>query len=676
MRTWKTLSATCSTLVVAGGLTVAPLLTGPAIAAELLSDGGFEASAGSGDSPAWTETDSIFGSPICDAGCGGVGARSGDWWVWFGGSVNPQTGSISQSVTIPAGGAALSFYLWRSSNTSPKTATLTVKVDAVVVKTYDEVTDPDWAQRVLDLSAFEGGTHTLSFNYVNPEVHNNSVNFHLDDVSLTTGHPTTTVTPTVTGITPAGPSSSTDPQVTGTSEPGSTVTLYANAACTGAPLGTGSAAEFASPGITVTVPTNTTTTIHAQASTPGQVDSACSATSASYTHDSVVPGQVTVSGVTPTSPNISVSPAISGTAEPGSTVKLFKTPDCTGPPAQAGSAADFAAPGLLVSVGPNSTTTVKATATDAAGNTSECSGTSVTYVNDVAPPAPVTLGNVSPASPSSSTSPVVRGTAEAGSTVKIFTSSDCSGSPAQTGTATAFNSPGLVVGVGGDSSTTFKATATDAAGNTSTCSTSSVTYVNDSTPPGLVTVTGVTPSSPNPSTTPVVQGSAEAGSTVKLFTTADCSGSPAATGAAAAFGSSGLTVPVATGSTNTFRATATDPAGNASACSTSSVTYVQQGSTPPPATVPDTTLGKTPKKKVTTTKSKAKVSFEFSSTTAGATFQCSIDGGTFTACASGQGFKLKVGKHTFAVRAVAGGQVDPTPATYAVKVKRKRVNAP
>ena len=34
--------------------------------------------------------------------------------------------------------------------------------------------------------------------------------------------------------------------------------------------------------------------------------------------------------------------------------------------------------------------------------------------------------------------------------------------------------------------------------------------------------------------------------------------------------------------------------------------------------------------------------------------------------------KLKNGKHTFAVRAVAGGLTDPTPATYKFKIKRKR----
>jgi hypothetical protein len=128
---------------------------------------------------------------------------------------------------------------------------------------------------------------------------------------------------------------------------------------------------------------------------------------------------------------------------------------------------------------------------------------------------------------------------------------------------------------------------------------------------------------------------------------------------------------VAAGSATTFRATATDALGNTSACSASSVSYTQ-ADPPPPPPVPDTALTRTPTKKVTTSKRKAMVSFEFTSASAGATFECSLDGKAFTACTSGQTFKLKVGKHTFAVRAVASGQTDPTPATYALKVERKR----
>ena len=63
------------------------------------------------------------------------------------------------------------------------------------------------------------------------------------------------------------------------------------------------------------------------------------------------------------------------------------------------------------------------------------------------------------------------------------------------GFAGQFASPGLSVGVAGDTTTVFRATATDAAGNVSPCS-SGLTYVEDSTPPQ----TTITSGPPGPTT--------------------------------------------------------------------------------------------------------------------------------------------------------------------------------
>jgi hypothetical protein len=92
---------------------------------------------------------------------------------------------------------------------------------------------------------------------------------------------------------------------------------------------------------------------------------------------------------------------------------------------------------------------------------------------------------------------------------------------------------------------------------------------------------------------------------------------------------------------------------------------------PPPKPAPDTTITKAPKKTVRTTKRKTKVTFKFTSTIAGSTFACSIDGKAFKPCTSPKTYKLKVGKHTFKVRATAGGITDPTPAQYTFKIKKK-----
>jgi Ca2+-binding RTX toxin-like protein len=72
----------------------------------------------------------------------------------------------------------------------------------------------------------------------------------------------------------------------------------------------------------------------------------------------------------------------------------------------------------------------------------------------------------------------------------------------------------------------------------------------------------------------------------------------------------------------------------------------------------------------------AKATFTFSSPAAGATFQCAVDKGAFKACKSPFKLstkKLKVGKHTLLVRAVASASnVDATPSAHKFKVTAKK----
>jgi uncharacterized delta-60 repeat protein len=295
--------------------------------------------------------------------------------------------------------------------------------------------------------------------------------------------------------------------------------------------------------------------------------------------DSSAPPLVRLRGTNPVSPANDNNPEIKGSAEAGSTVNLYTTPSCTGGPAATGSAASFLTPGLTVSVADDTTTTFRATATDAVGNTSACSTDSITYVEDSTPPAAPTPSDTDPDSPANENNPEIEGSAEAGSTVNLYTTSDCTGSPAATGSAADFSSPGITVSVGDNTTTTFKATATDAAANTSACSTTSITYTEDSTPPAAPTLSETDPVSPANENNPEIKGSAEAGSTVNLYTTSDCTGSPAATGSAADFSSPGITVSVGNNTTTTFKATATDAAGNTSPCSVSSITYTENSST-------------------------------------------------------------------------------------------------
>lgn len=99
--------------------------------------------------------------------------------------------------------------------------------------------------------------------------------------------------------------------------------------------------------------------------------------------------------------------------------------------------------------------------------------------------------------------------------------------------------------------------------------------------------------------------------------------------------------------------------------------------------LPNTALGKGPKKVVKTSAPKATVKFTFSSTVAGSTFQCRLSKvptgkkkkakasqGGFSGCRSPKVMRLAPGKYRFAVRAVANGATDPTPVERAFKVLR------
>lgn len=87
----------------------------------------------------------------------------------------------------------------------------------------------------------------------------------------------------------------------------------------------------------------------------------------------------------------------------------------------------------------------------------------------------------------------------------------------------------------------------------------------------------------------------------------------------------------------------------------------------------DTTLLKVPKNKVKTRRRRARVTFAFTATAPGSTFECNLDGAGFRPCSSPTRMRVKKGRHAFKVRAVSpGGVADASPAADTWKVKRKR----
>lgn len=114
-------------------------------------------------------------------------------------------------------------------------------------------------------------------------------------------------------------------------------------------------------------------------------------------------------------------------------------------------------------------------------------------------PAP-TVAAVVPEPPANDNAPVVMGDAPAGTTVRLYGNSDCSGSVLGEGPAVSF-ADGLRASVPDDSRTTIHAIAVDGQGVASPCSSTSVTYVEDSTPPPTPAFTDG-PASPSSDVTP------------------------------------------------------------------------------------------------------------------------------------------------------------------------------
>ena len=96
-------------------------------------------------------------------------------------------------------------------------------------------------------------------------------------------------------------------------------------------------------------------------------------------------------------------------------------------------------------------------------------------------------------------------------------------------------------------------------------------------------------------------------------------------------------------------------------------------------TDPTATITKQPKDKVKTKKKKKKVTFEFSASEPGSTFNCVLDGKQeFKACTSPLTVSVKKGEHTFSVTATdaAGNQGAAASDTFKIKRNRKRKNQP
>ncbi|MGV7215573.1 Ig-like domain-containing protein [Bradyrhizobium sp. UFLA05-112] len=244
---------------------------------------------------------------------------------------------------------------------------------------------------------------------------------------------------------------------------------------------------------------------------------------------------------------------LTGHAEAGVTVEVFDGTNQIGTTVADGNGSWSFATGTLV----DGAHAFAAAAADGVGNLSALSaGVNVT-IDTVAPTAP----NVASFSPDSNVvgdgvTNVNRvnltGTADAGSTVQVFDAGTMIG----TAVADANGAWSFATGTLMDGNHTFTGRAADAAGNVS-ASSGALNVMVDTRAPVAPVLTSGTPAASNGM---IVSGTAEAGSTVRLYEGATLLG----TGVAAVSGAWSVTTGSLTAGQHSFTATATDIAGNLS----------------------------------------------------------------------------------------------------------------
>ena len=376
------------------------------------------------------------------------------------------------------------------------------------------------------------------------------------------------------------------PRITGTAEAGSSVTLFSGAT----PIGTGTADNGGNWTITVSPAlADNTYQVTAQATDVAGNVSAQSSALTNLVIDTQAPAPPSQPDLIATddtgdfnNDNVTkkTTPTFTGTAEAGSTVKLYQ--NTGGPDVEIGSTTATGGTWSITSSALTANTySITAKSTDTAGNSSNASTILTVTIDDQAPNAPSQpdliaaddTGASSSDNITKKTTPTFNGTAEANSTVKLF--ADNGGGAVQVGSTTATGGSWSIASSAlTDGTYQITATATDLAGNQSAAS-SNLQVVIDTQPPNAPSTPVLNPvddtgtSSSDGITkknTPNFTGTAEVGSTVQLFAGASPVGSGLATGAPGG-NTWSITSSVLADNGYSVTAQATDVAGNTSGSS-------------------------------------------------------------------------------------------------------------
>jgi len=252
------------------------------------------------------------------------------------------------------------------------------------------------------------------------------------------------------------------------------------------------------------------------------------------------------------------TPVITGTAEAGSTVRLYEGNVLLGTGTADVSTGAWTVTSSSLADGAH---TLTARAVDTAGNTGAASAALAITIDQIsATPGAMVLSSSTNSGSQADTltnasAPTITGTAEAGATVTLY-----GGGSSASATADGSGHWSATITGLGEGDHTLTAGAVDVAGNTSQLSAGLVISI-DRTGPGLSVPTADT-TGPSGQFTPILSGTAEANSVVTLY---DGSSIGAAVLGVVTVGNTGLwsiTTPELGGGTHTMTARALDAAGN------------------------------------------------------------------------------------------------------------------
>ncbi|MGH2905162.1 MAG: adventurous gliding motility protein AgmC [Solirubrobacterales bacterium] len=370
--------------------------------------------------------------------------------------------------------------------------------------------------------------------------------------------------------------------------------------------------------------------------------------SRSFTVDTTAPNAPVITSPAADISTSDTTPTLSGTAEANSTVTIYDGATAIGTTTADGSGDWTFTPGSALSEGDH---IFSATATDAAGNEGVHSNDRTITIDTTNPAAPA-ITSPSGDLTTSDTTPTISGTAEPSSTVTIYDDGTAIGTTTADGSGNWSFTPSTPLS---EDDHPLTATAKDAAGN-------------EGDPSTVHTVT-IDTTAPNVAISAPTAGQHVNTDSPELdFTVTDANG-PTSTcsidGGSYSVCASGDTLGPLSDGSHSVSVRGTDDAGNTATASRSFVV----DTTPPVTTLDETPDANDPSSDAT---------FKFSSNESPSTFECRVDGGSWTLCTSPLTITgLADGPHTFDVRAIdEAGNPDPAPASFSWTIDTSAPAAP